>query len=193
MRISIRGKWSNDSRFLIENRGFTLLELSLVILVIGVILALILPNLGTPKAKLEKQREIENISQLIKYLYNLSQLQNKEILLIFDLDGNRFWAIYLTENEDSEVKKKFVDEEFTDEYLVPKTEKNLSNSLMIKDIIDDEGNKVTQGLVPVFFAPLGFVEPITLHIADEENNFYTLRVNPLTGQTSIEKGYLEEE
>ena len=46
--------------------GFTLLELSLVILVIGMILALVLPNLGIPKAKLERERDIENACKSIE-------------------------------------------------------------------------------------------------------------------------------
>jgi prepilin-type N-terminal cleavage/methylation domain-containing protein len=162
-------------------RGFTLLELSLVILIIGVVLALVLPNLGTPKARLEKEREIEKFSQTIKYLYNLSQVQNKEISLLFDLNANKFWAISFTTEDD---------EEITD-YLIP--EKKLGSSLRMKDIIDSEGNKVTEGIVPLAFHPSGFVEPVTIHFIDEKEKFYTLFINPLTGQSHIERGYMVKE
>lgn len=203
MRISIPGIWNKRFRisecrfrnikikkgtkeqikirnpqFAIRN-GFTLLELSLVILIIGIVLALVLPNLGIPKAKLEKEREIQKISQTIKYLYNLSQVKNEEISLLFNLDENKFWAISFTKEENEE------------EYLIP--EKTLSSSLKIEDIIDSKGNKTTEGIMSLIFHPAGLVEPATVHFLDEKEKFYTLFINPLTGQSHVELGYLKEE
>lgn len=173
-----------------DNNGFTLLELSLVILVIGIILALVLPNLGIPKAKLEREKEIGKISQTIKYLYNLSQVQNEEISLLFDLDGNKFWAIPFTGKDDDGIIRPAL-QEMAGEYLVP--EKRLSSSLKIEDIINSEGNKITKGIMPLIFHPSGFVEPATIHLIDGKEKFYTLLINPLTGQSHIEDGYLKEE
>ena len=214
MRISILGRWNkrfriSECRFQnakikketkeqikIRNpqsaicNGFTLVELSLVILVIGMVLALVLPNLGTPKAKLEKEREIERLSQTIKYLYNLSQVQNEKIYLLFDLNGNKFWAISLpAEEDDEEINQPIA--KLAGEHLIP--EKRLSSSLKMKDIIDSKGNKITEGIVPLIFHPSGFVELATIHFMDEKGKFYTLFINPLTGQSHIESGYLEEE
>ena len=210
MRISTLGRWSNNkiknSRFKIQNynnqslifnfkssirnKGFTLLELSLVILVIGIILALVLSNLGIPKAKLEREKEIGRISQTIKYLYNLSQVQNEEISLLFDLDRNKFWAIPFTgKNDDGKIQ--LAPQGMAGEYLIP--EKRLSSSLKMEDIIDSKGNKITEGIMPLIFRPSGFVEPATIHFMDEKEKFYTLFINPLTGQSHIENGYLKEE
>ena len=71
-------------------------------------------------------------------------------------------------------------------------EKRISSFLKIKDIIDSEGNKITEGIMPLIFHPSGFVEPATIHFMDEKEKFYTLFINPLTGQSHIELGYLEE-
>jgi prepilin-type N-terminal cleavage/methylation domain-containing protein len=174
-------------------KGFTLLELSLVILVIGLVLALVLPNLGTPKAKLEKEREIERLSQTIKYLYNLSQVQNEKIYLLFDLNGNKFWAMSLPAEEDGERINQLAAPPVsqTGDYLIP--EKRLRSSLKVKDIINSKGSKITEGIVPLIFHPSGFVEPATIHFVDEKETFYTLFINPLTGQSRVELGYLEEE
>ena len=181
MRTSIPGSWSNNIKNpkLINCKGFTLLELSLVILVIGMILALVLPNLGIPKSKLEKEREIEKISQTIKHLYNLSQVKNKEIYLLFDLNTNKFRAVsFLIGEYDNE------------EDILP--ERKVSSVFRIKDIINAEGNKITEGIVPMVFHPSGFVEPATIHFIDDKEKFYTLFINPLTGQSHIESGYLQE-
>ncbi len=180
MRISIPGIWSNNikKKSLIGNNGFTLLELSLVILVIGMVLALVLPNLKIPKSKLDRQRDIENISQTIKYLYNLAQVKNEEILLLFDLDKNELKAISLLEGEDKE------------ENIL--STRRISSYLKVQDIINSEGNKITEGITPLIFHPSGFVGPVTIHFIDEKEKSYTLFVNPLTGQSHIELGYLQE-
>lgn len=194
MRISILGILNNKiQNYQLPKQGFTLIELSLVILVIGLVLALVLPNLGTPKAKLEKEREIERISQTIKYLYNLSQVQNEKICLLFDLNGNKFWAISLPAEEDDERINQLAAllASQTEDYLVP--EKRLRSSLKVKDIINFKGSKITEGIVSLIFHPSGFVEPATIHFIDEKETFYTLFINPLTGQSHVELGYLEEE
>ena len=198
IRTSILGIWSNkntnsrfkitDSRLLInkqssifnlqslmKNKGFTLLELSLVILVIGMVLALVLPNVGIPKARLEREREIEKLSQTIKYLYNLAQVRNEEIIVLFNLDKNEFSAISSHEEEN----------------ILP--ERKIGSYLKIQDIIDTKGNKSTEGIVPLVFHPSGFVEPATIHFLDKKEKFYTLFINPLTGQSIIENGYLIKE
>ena len=156
--------------------GFTLLEISLVILLIGIILSLVLPNIGIHKSRLEKEREIEQLSQTIKYLYDLSQIQNKEIILLFDLDENKFQAVSLIDGEE--------------EYIL--SEKRLSYALKIQDIVNSEGDKITQGTVSLTFNPAGFVEPATIHFIDKDAKFYTLSINPLTGQSRVEDGYQEE-
>jgi prepilin-type N-terminal cleavage/methylation domain-containing protein len=159
-----------------DKKGFTLIELSLVILVIGMVLSLVLPNVGIHKSKLEKEREIEKISQTIKSLYDLSQVQNKEITLLFNLDENKLQAVSLIGGEE--------------EYLLP--EKRLSSYLKIKDIINFKGDKITEGIVPLIFNPAGFVEPATIHFIDEGSKFYTFFINPLTGQSRVDNGYWEE-
>ncbi|MCK4904991.1 type II secretion system protein [bacterium] len=157
--------------------GFTLIELSLVILVIGIILSLVLPNIGIHKSKLEKERQIEKISQTIKSVYDLSQIQNKEIVLSFNLDENKFQAVSLIDGDE--------------EFLLP--EKKLGSALKIKDIVNFKGDKITEGTIFLIFNPAGFVEPATIHFIDSDSKFYTLFINPLTGQSRVENGYWEEE
>jgi len=160
---------------LIKTSGFTFLEISLVILVIGIVLSLILPNIGIHKSKLERERKFESISHAIESLYDLAQAQNKEVILSFDIDENSFYAVF----SDSEVS------------LLPK--KSLGSDLVIKDIVNSAGDKITQGIVPLTFDPSGFVEPVTIHFIDKNSQFYTLSVNPLTGQSLLQEGYREEE
>ena len=163
----------------IKNKGFTLLELSLVILVIGMVLALILPNLVIPKAKLDREREIGRISHIVKHLYGLSQAQNTDIALLFNLDTNTFWAVPLISGEKGS------------EDILP--QKKIGSSVKIKDIVDLEGNKITEGLAHLVFYPAGFVDPVTIHFMSKGGEFYTMFINPLTAQSRVETGYLEKE
>ncbi len=177
MRISILGTLNKKIKNHLSNRGFTLLEISLVILVIGIIFSLVLPNIGIHKSKLDIEREIEKTSQTIKSVYDLSQVQNKEIALLFNLDENKFQAMSLVDDKE--------------EYLLPAV--RLSSALKIKDIINFEGNKIAKGTISLTFNPAGFVEPTTVHFIDRDSKFYTLFINPLTGQSHIGDGYLEKE
>ncbi len=190
MRISTLGTLNNNKihysdnkssifnlKSLIKSNGFTLLELSLVILVIGIVLSLVLPNIGIHKSKLEKERQIEKISQTIKSVYDLSQVQNKEIVLSFNLDENKFQAVSLVDGDGG--------------FSLPG--KKLSSALKIKDIVNFKGDKITEGIVSLIFNPAGFVEPATIHFIDSDSKFYTLFINPLTGQSYVVDGYWEEE
>jgi hypothetical protein len=68
----------------------------------------------------------------------------------------------------------------------------LDPALRIKDIVNLERGKITQGIVSLTFNPEGFVEPATIHFVDKSENFYTFSINPLTGQSQWQEGYSEE-
>lgn len=180
MQTYIPGRWTesvDSEKVTTEEMGFTLLELSVVILVLGIVSVFVLPRLGNFSSRVEKEREMQTIARLFKYLYNEAQLKNEQITLFFDIEGDKFWAVLALREEE--------------EYFIP--EKKLPSYLNIKDILTFQGDKITEGIVPITFYPQGYMEPVIIHLIDRNRDSYTLFFNPLTAQTRIEDGYLLEE
>lgn len=67
------------------------------------------------------------------------------------------------------------------------------DGIKIKDIfVMHEPERQEVGTVYSYFLPNGWAEPVVINLSDEEEqNFYSLEVNPLTGKTKIRTEYFE--
>ena len=152
------------------NKGFTLIELSLIILLIGVILVFALPkldNIWDTKLRTAARR----LSGTIQSLFDESVLKKKPYQIVFDIT-NRSYSI--SASEVVEIAKKV----------------NLPDKIFIKDIVTPTEGRITDGTVPIRFYPDGFVEKNIIHLSDGKKD-YTLVTTPLTGKVKIMEGYVE--
>ena len=161
--------------------GFTLVEVFIVVLIVGIVITLALPRMGGTYSRLKCEREIGKITALVEYLYNQAQIKDQEYSLIINLDAGKFWVITGDEEVDSSEQ---------DEATVQ--ERKIASFLHIQDI-SLSGCRVSHGQVAIQFRPAGYVDAATLHFASDKQVKYTLFLNPLTGKTKLEKGYLQEE
>lgn len=177
---------SNDSiGGTLNSRGFTLIELTVVIVVLGIMLSLIIPRLGELGAA-NLKRSARHLTGMIRFLHDEAQAKKDptkgSYRLRFDISGGRYWAEVLTFNL----------EDKTAEYKPYTSELGAEGSLFGRTAFRDV--KVTSHPDEPYieFSPNGWVERALIHLRDGEERDFTLKVNPLTGNTELLEGYIEE-
>jgi len=163
-----------------NSTGFTLIELVVVIVVLGIMVALVIPRLGE-LGEANLKRSARHITGMVRFLRDDAQAKKTVYRLKFDIQGGRYWAEALTTASDQAV-------EFKRLQSVMVNEGSLSGQTTFKD--------VKTGSHPddpyVLFTPDGWVEKSFIHLRDGDGKEFTLIVKPLTGDTELREGYVEE-
>ena len=79
------------SRELRNLTGFTLLELMLVLVILGVIAGLVVPNFSRTYSGLLLKKSVEDLSYLMRYAQSRAVIQSKTVRLCCDAVENRYW------------------------------------------------------------------------------------------------------
>lgn len=160
------------------NKGYTLIELSIIMILLGIVLLIAIPKLGwLEDTKLRgTSRELAGT---IQSLFDESVMKKVPYQLVFDITERRYLIIEGKMNEET---SEVVD--VTNKY------KMLPEKIIIKDIETETTRKVTEGEVALNFYPDGFMDKSVIHISDGKKD-YTLITTPLTGKVKILEGYVE--
>lgn len=161
-------------------RGFTLIELMIVIVVLGVMLTLIIPRLGE-LGDANLKRSARHLTGMIRFLRDDSQAKKAVYRIRFDIQNGHYWAEVQTQTSDKTVEFKRYQSVMVDEA-------SLSGQTTFRDVQvashpDDPY---------ILFTPDGWVEHALVHLRDGDNKDFTLIVNSLTGNTDLRDGYIEE-
>ncbi|MBI3598670.1 MAG: prepilin-type N-terminal cleavage/methylation domain-containing protein [Nitrospirae bacterium] len=167
----------------ISNTGFTLLELIVVIMIMGMIASLVIPRISSFHAG-EMKRTSRRLASLIQQLTQDSALTKEHYRLYFNLDSSEYWTVLVEESvrESDHVILLF-------EKPIGKPS-HLPEGILFEDIMTAQKGMVTEGEVFSEFYPIG-IESMTIHLKEGESHF-TLVANPLTGRVKTFDHYLEE-
>lgn len=83
--------------------------------------------------------------------------------------------------------------EYEPDPSLPVAETFLPEGLKVVDVETSLDGLVYEGRAMTRFVPQGYATPTWIHIADEDDNEYTLIINPLTGVTEIRDGRIAME
>lgn len=163
-----------------RDAGFTLIEIGLVILIIGLVLALAIPRFRD-QGRAELMSQARKLAATFRFLQQEAILNGRVYRLNYDLDQQRY---FVTEAD------------FGDAFL-PTTgilakDVTLPSTVQLADIdVPDFGGKIYEGAGYTHFFPDGYVDPTVVHLANGEEA-YTLYVpNGLTGRAYVAAGYLD--
>lgn len=160
--------------------GFTLIELTVLIVILGVMLSLIIPRLGE-LGEANLKRSARHLTGMIRFLRDESQARKDVYRLRFDIQGGRYWAEVMTLTSEKTV-------EFKRFHSALAEEGGLSGQTTFSDV--RVGSHPDDPYIQ--FTPEGWVEKAFIHMKDGDDKPFTLIVNPLTGGTELHEGYLEE-
>ena len=160
--------------------GFTLIELAMVIIVLGVMLSLVIPTFGEITGS-DLRRSARHLTGMVRFLRDESEATKAVLRLRFDVSGGHYWAESLTVTSDRTA-------EFKRMAAAVASEGSLSGNTAFKSVVagshpDDPS---------ILFTPDGWVEKAFIHLRDGSGKDFTLIVRPLTGDTELREGEVGE-
>lgn len=177
--------------------GFTLIELSIILILLGVMLLFAVPKLGN-REDISLRSTARELAGTIQSLFDESVLNKTSYQLVFEISENRYLIIEKKPDKESlkpdetENVIDTSDKSETSEVIdVTNRYKKLPEKIFIKDITTETVNKAAEGQVTIEFYPDGFMDKGVIHISNGKKD-YTLTTTPLTGKVKVLEGYVEE-
>jgi prepilin-type N-terminal cleavage/methylation domain-containing protein len=177
------GQWRQRRTTLrLGSGGFTLLEITLVLVIMSVVFALVIPRLRDPgRAELEAQSH--HLVLTFRLLRSEAVLNGSAYRLNYDLDQQRYWVTPGDASVDLEQFARDIGR------LARGT--RLERPITILDVVlPTLAGKVQQGQIYTVFYPDGSVDPTVIHLANGRDA-YTLWLNPMNGRLNMDTGYRE--
>ncbi len=160
-------------------KGFTLIELMVVIVVLGVMMTLIIPQLGNI-GDANLKRSARHLTGMIRFLRDEAQAKKVKYRLRFDIQGGRYWAEEFVRISDDTEEIKRLQTALTNEG-------SLAGQTSFKDV--QVGSHPDDPYI--LFTQDGWVEPAFIHLRNGDDKIFTLMVKPLTGDTELREGEVE--
>ena len=166
-----------------NNRGFTMIELAMVLLVIGIVSAVVMPRIGGVLDHQQMRRSINTLRGTVRLLHARAASTRHVYRLTFDLDRQMMTACSIDTATDAcqaEQSRHLRD------YTFPP-------AVRLLDVVDGQGTKTSEGQAATHFHPTGLAEPSTIHLAGSADQQMTLMIEPLAGNVKVLNGYVEPE
>lgn len=165
MPISATGIWS-------RREGFTLVELAVVLVILGIVVTLVLPRLATIGQGALK----ENAGRLaisIKSLYNEAALSGQTHLLVLQLGQGSY-----------EVHRMVPKGEVLEEVAVGEP-RELAGDVRFRNVWVRGQGVTSSGEVKLPALPVGWIAESAIYLQDDDGGVVTLHINPLDGLAEV--------
>lgn len=189
-----------------NNNGFSLMEITVVILIIGGLLSIALPRMSIKKQ--DTKKVLRDISQSVKEIRNRAKLYNTSYRLAIKLDKDEqsYWVeksntvTYIDKKaldlQREMAKSAFAKDKADDQPSTPtgfqpdptffKKEQTLPKDFTFKLVESGSRNDTfTDGIAYIHFFPQGFLEPSIIQVEDPKKNIWTIFFNSLTGASTL--------
>ena len=173
--------WRTTVNILEADFGFTLLELAVVLLIIGLIMAIAMPRFGAFQGA-ELRSESRRLATRSHYLYEEAGAQ--KILLRLNLDLNH-GSYFVTRLDPFSIKPAFTPEKGLAAGVV-----RLPADIRMRDVWVEGAGLFRSGIVVCEFYPSGTADAAVIHLLDRNGDVMTIGINPFNGAATIVRGDL---
>jgi len=160
-------------------RGFTLLELAVVMFLIGLVLTIAMPYFGSVQSS-QMRSEARRLASRANYLYQEAGAQKLLLRLTFDFNYNGY---FVTRMDPFAERPQFLPETGPAGVRVI-----MPVGIRIRDVTVEGLGTFAKGMASAQFYPGGYVDATMIHLADEKGEVYTLAIDPFSGHVSIVNG-----
>jgi prepilin-type N-terminal cleavage/methylation domain-containing protein len=169
--------------FSTPNAGFTLLELSLVLFILGLLVTVLLPRFGDMgSAQLESSAR--RLAALARYLNGEAAFSGQVYRIRYDL-GEQTYAVQVL------VPSREATEFVADPSPMSQPVK-LPPGIAFADVRVAQAGRMNTGQVFTHFYPHGYVDPTVVHLRDQREQVMTVMIPPITGEAKVYEGYVDE-
>jgi general secretion pathway protein H len=161
--------------------GFTLLELAIVLLILGIAASFVVPRLRTTD-DVALQASTARLASIARWLYEEAAFRRLPMRLNVDLDRQVYWVTVF--NDDLEQPEFVVDGSPLAQPVA------LPDAVAFLDVVLPAVGKVQEGVVFAQFSPEGYADALVVHLEGRRGGRATLAVEPLTGRARVAEGYI---
>ncbi|HEX2770132.1 MAG TPA: type II secretion system protein [Geobacteraceae bacterium] len=158
--------------------GFTLIEMTVVIVIISLVALLVLPLLPSSDAA-NLRSSARRLSTVIRYLGDRSVTTKSQFRLQVDLTDNRISVKKIVNGEEMAPEDPFFARNF------------LADGVTIEDVETARMGKLGEGVVNVDFGVAGLGDFIVFHLKGAKEGHFTVTALPYGGRVEVLEGYQE--
>jgi prepilin-type N-terminal cleavage/methylation domain-containing protein len=155
----------------VTNRGYTLIELSVVVLLVGMMLLIAVPRVQDTLLNDDLKAVVRRFIGAAHELQSESVREQTDYILHIDLNLPAIWSYTadMTAEKRAELRKGAV---------------RLPEGIRIADVKQADGVKKTEGEVDIRFSMRGYTTPTVIHLAKGDRVF-TLVFNPFLRTVTV--------
>jgi general secretion pathway protein H len=169
MLIFAVGNWKQGNL----NKGFTLIELVVVLVILGVMATVAFPRLEGFFPNGYLRGSARRLVGMIRHAQSQAALSGKEYRLYYDLDKDKYWIV--------RKGKEGLDGEDADEagrgYLL--------EGVRFQSIITQGKGRIVEGMASSWFSPRGWVEETTIYLENKEGEELSILIKGPAGRVRI--------
>ncbi len=163
-----------------REKGYTLIELAVVVVLISLFLALSIPRFQYAMVTDDLKTTTRKIIGLVNGLRNEAIREQKSYVFHLDLEGNRLW-----------IESDGMGEE--ERALAREGAFKFPQGVRILDIWRRGKGKKVDGEAVIRFSKKGYVQQTVIHLGSEDGREFTLELSPFLGTIKIYNKYVDIE
>ena len=163
-----------------NRRGFTLIEIAVVLAIIGMVLALVLPRLPSPESE-NLKISARTLAATLRYMQDRAATARTTYFLLMEPGTDNVKV--------QEAAADGSDKEPGDTLL---QRRPVKEGIVVADVVIPRLGKLNDGQVRLETGPGGLRDFVAIHLRSPNNNFWTVMAFPASGKVKIYEGYQEE-